>query len=369
MVNIKKLIKAVDKAGGNYYEVAAAEGLRPYKVHDALVACEDLAPELRGKMAVYRQEGQRLQNARRFQTENNKLRRELRAASDYANMADDISRLLGRRAWPKRPLKVQGKRLRNAPDDRPVEILFSDLHYGKTCDGFNPDKAQHRVEQYADAIITTHKRVKPTRTTIAFLGDLIENANKHRDSQTGSAGMTTAEQIVGATRLIKHFLERVIPTCGQEIDIVGVAGNHENPFGAGASMAAPGSSHFTWIIYSLLADHFGGCVKDITWHVPRGNFVEHDATIYEHGDDSQPNDRSMSTQLLKRSRQVGRFCSRYRQGDKHVAVAVDGGLLICNGAFYSDRKGTEYSGIKGYASRPTQVHVLPCGVVDFVRLT
>lgn len=365
----RQLMSRVAKANGNYYDVAHEIGEQPVRTGDRLLRMDGLSEELRGRILVYREEGARLQNARRLTKENNKLRRELRAATDFSNMAEDIAKAFKRKDYPKRSLKEESKALRFAPDDRPTEWLFSDLHFGKTCEGYSPQVAESRVEQYADAIKIAHKRIHPTHTTIAFLGDLIENANKHRDSQTGSAGMTTAEQIVGATRLCKKFLDRVLPTCGRTVDIVGVCGNHENPYGAGASMASPGAAHFTHVIYSHLADCFEGWVANsLSWHIPRGNYARINQTVYEHGDDTQPTDKSMNEQMVKRSRQCGQFITRYRQGDKHVAVAADGVNMICNGAFYSDRNGTEYSGIKGYASIPTQVGVLPNRVVEFVRL-
>lgn len=369
-----RLVKKAEEANGNYYEVAAEIGEAPVRVGNRLLAMKDLSPELRGKIAVWRKEGQRLQRARKFQQENALLRRDLRAATDFANLGEELTKVLERKDWPKRKRK-QGegcKELLLAPDVRPMEILFSDLHYGKTCEGFSPEAAECRVEQYSDAVRRLQKRYNPTHTTIAFLGDIVENANKHRDSQTGSGGMTTAEQIVGAFRSVKRFLEQVLPGAGKIVDIVGVSGNHENPFGSGASMAAPGASHYTYIIYSLLADFFEGwAANGIEWHVPRGNFafVSRTRTIYEHGDAVKPDDKSMADQLIKRSRQVGEFCEHYRQGDKHVAVAADSGRLVCNGAFYSDRAGTEYSGIMGYSSQPSQVIVVNKDIVKFVRLT
>lgn len=360
----KQLVDKVSKANGDYYAIAAEFGMRPYQVHDKVVkSSKDEA--LLGKVSVFREFGQRLQRARKFQSENVQLRRELRATTDIANLSELISNILRRTDFPKRKKNRKGKaRMRPSLDTR-AEWLFSDFHYGKKCDGYDVGIAVERADHYADEIANFNKENNPSRTTFAFIGDLIESTLKHRDSQSGSE-VGTAEQVVGAFRCIRNFLRKTLPTAGEEINIVGVSGNHENPLGHGALMSWQGAHHLTFIIYSLLADEFQSDER-IEWTIPRGNYALLEGTIYEHGDDVQPNDKAMSMQLVKRSRQVGEFCTRYRQGDKHVAVIADAGNLICNGAFFSDQSGTEFSGVKGYSSQPCQVGIINDETVRLVK--
>lgn len=346
------IVKAVVAHNGDYIAAAEDLGLRPYKVRDAWRKAARASKDrkiikLDGAIEAYETLGQRLKTARRLQRENTDLRRDLRHANDLRGFNEALINALERDGKPlvidqKRPSKHAGNY---------HEILFGDLHYGKKCHGYDINIAAVRVYHYAAKVKELQAAEKPVATRIAFLGDLIENSNKHRDSRSGCS-IDTAEQVVGAYRLIRDWLEHILPTAGK-VQVVGVAGNHENILGAGSQLNYMGNAHTSHIIYQLLRDHFKK--HKIHWVLPEGSFAVIGDSVYEHGDLAQPTEQDMAKIMLKRSRQADRMCNKYRQGDKHVAVAADGGNLVCNGAFFSDRAGTEFSGTRGYCSDACQV--------------
>lgn len=352
-MNEKRIHRAMEKHAGDFYAVAEEIGEEPFRVRNFWIRYADKHADdagiarLAGAMDAYHDLGNRLRSARNFQKENNRLRRDNRALNDLKNLDDALKKALARKHNKPSvaPSPKPGK-------GRVHEWLFSDLHYGKICDGYDVATAEARVMQYAEEVRRWQEVDAPQYTRVAFLGDLIENANKHRDSRSGCE-VDTAQQIVGAYRLLKAWLEKIITPGAGYFQIVACTGNHENLLGRGSQLNFMGKAHASFIIYSLLADEFDA--SHIEWHIPDGSFAVVGDTLYEHGDYASPTEQSMAKVLVKRSRQVGKVLRKYRQGDKHVAVVGDAGNLVCNGSFFTDKEGTEYSGVHGYTSEPCQI--------------
>ena len=252
---------------------------------------------------------------------------------------------------------IKCKKTRKKVSNKEVshEWLVSDLHIGKKCYGFDTQTAINRLDEYADYIISKQKLDKPSKTIFVLAGDFIESNIKHADSPDG-CDINLSEQVVQASKSLINFFNKVLDKAGI-VDIVAVAGNHENPRGKGSAMNFRGNNHLSFVIYEWLRHALQE--YNIGWNIPEGVFAVYDWNgnkyICEHGDGTTVNEKSLQNRLDQRSKQINDYHAYFRMGDKHTATIFNGGKLAVNGAFFSDTGGTEFSGVVGYNSDPTQL--------------
>lgn len=247
-----------------------------------------------------------------------------------------------------------------------VEALLSDLQIGKVMRDYNTEIAIKRLKEYTRALLFKIKQQELNgyhveRIVLSCLGDLIENDEKHHNSQRGT-DTSNPEQIYNVIELlINELILPLTQNTHAKIDFVGVTGNHESAVG-GLNMVSPGKTHYSWTIYKtleLLCNKMG--LEDtVSFLIPEGCHATYEiygkAILVEHGVGVGATEMKMKEQVTKRSNQIKKFISAYRMGDKHHIARFNNDQYVINGAFFgNDTEGVEYSGIAGYNSTASQL--------------
>lgn len=245
-----------------------------------------------------------------------------------------------------------------------VEMLFSDLQIGKLMDGYNTEIAKRRVKEYTRASlfkIQQHQSAgyKVERIVLALLGDIMEGSEKHPNSMRAT-DKSDPGQIQDSIETI--FLDVIVPLAQLKlkVDIIGIVGNHDWS-NHGISLYKPGKEQYTWVIYNtlkLLCETAG--FTNVAFTIPEGAYGTQEiyghTYIYEHGVGVKAEQKSMEDKLHKRARQLKKYVSGLRIGDKHHICRFNNDTMTINGSFFGDdTHASEFSGIMGYNSSPAQL--------------
>ena len=257
----------------------------------------------------------------------------------------------------KMPTPVNGKKMT-------VEALFSDLQIGKLMDNYTTDIAIKRMKEYTEVL--TEKIYQHAangydieRIMFCMLGDIIESDKKHANSAR-ACDSGTAEQMQNATQYIYKLVIEPLASLGIPMEVICITGNHDHD-GHGLEMFQPGKTQLSWPMYHsmrMIAEARG--LDHVKFHIPEGSFhvteIYGKHTLYEHGVGVGANVGSMSKRVVDRTKQLQRYISFYRMGDKHHICRFNNDQLVVNGAFFGDdRRGVEYSGICGYDGNIAQL--------------
>lgn len=303
---------------------------------------------------------------RTAQVENNRLRKITRDVLDAERTKDEllagieeaVSRLNTSPATivrPKPTIKGTGITL---------EILFSDLQIGKLMSDYNTEVAIKRLQEYSEVVLQRIYQYEVQgynveKIVFAMLGDIIESDKKHANS--GRACDTgTATQLADSIEHITRLVIEPLSILNIPMDVVCITGNHDWD-GHGLTMFKPGKEQLSYPMYKAMAlisqakghDH-------VNWIIPDGSFHVHDiygtGVLYEHGVGVSASEASMRKRMGDRIKQVKKFITLFRMGDKHNICRFNNDTMVVNGAFFGDdREGTEYSGISGYDGYPAQI--------------
>lgn len=307
-----------------------------------------------------------LQSSRNAMTENNRLRRDLRAALDAVGTKGDIVGAMERLVdeLPARPV-IEHKKFIGGQAGVPmtVELLLSDLQIGKLCPGYDTEVARKRLYEYGRAaIFQIEQKVicgyRVERIALALIGDIIESDKKHSNSARAT-DTGTAEQMYDAMEAILTLVIEPLARLGVPMDIIGVTGNHDHD-DHGIMMFQPGKQQLSWPLYKgleLICRKAG--YLHINWIIPEGSYTTYDiygqTVLYEHGVGVAVTESAMKAHKIKRAEQEKKHLAYFRMGDKHTVTSFNSGQMVVNGAFFgASAGGTEYSGIAGFSSVPAQ---------------
>jgi hypothetical protein len=307
-----------------------------------------------------------LVKTRNAMSENNRLRKDVRALADavgtrdaFIDAVDRLAQGLGSRPpWDAK--KYQGSQ---AGTPMTVELLFSDLQIGKLTPGYNTPTAKERMKEYTRAALFKIEQqaalgYRIERIVLAIIGDIIESDKKHKNS--GRACDTgTAEQIWDATEGLFLTVIEPLARLGIQLDVFCVTGNHDWD-DHGLAAFEPGKQQLSWPLYHslrLITKRAG--YYNVTFDIPEGSYtlgtIYGQHVLYEHGVGVASTEAAMKAHKIKRSEQERKHLSYFRMGDKHNVSSFNSGSYVVNGAFFGATKGgTEYSGIAGYDSVPAQ---------------
>jgi len=304
--------------------------------------------------------------SRNFQTENSRLRKDVKALSEALAGRDGFLDALTRIADEigERP-PVDFRKFMGGQVGTPitVEVLLSDLQIGKLSPGYNTNVARKRLFEFGRAVLfqieqkaTVGYRVE--RIVLGLLGDIIESDMKHSNSGRATDS-STSEQLFDAQQGLFEFIIEPLARLGIPLDVIAITGNHDWD-GHGINMFEPGKNHLSWCMYrslEMLTNRVG--YSNVTWTIPEGSYGIVDfygqKALYEHGVGVAATELAMKSHKIKRSEQEKQHVTYFRMGDKHTVTSFNAGQLVVNGAFFgATAGGTEYSGIVGYSSVPAQ---------------
>lgn len=310
--------------------------------------------------------GKSLVTTRRSQINAREANAKVRKIADLVMSQDDVLkefRKLVKSVKSRKPVKKRKKK--KGSTDMTVELLFSDWQVGKRSANYNSDIAIKRIKEYSKCAVDEILRkadqgYNVERIVLVLLGDIIESAEKAtQKGSPGSVDCSTPEQL----RLsIQHlFLDVIAPLAelGCELEVVAVPGNHDH-IGPGIIHYNPGKEHMSWTIYKsleLLSEQSG---LDVSFNVPEGYFTTVDyygqTALYEHGYGLAATETALNNRRNERMRQMQKYISYFRMGDKHNICRFNDDSLVVNGAFFgADDTGSEYSSIAGYSSIASQL--------------
>ena len=306
-----------------------------------------------------------LKKQRRAQLAAGEARKKLRKSLDAQISLDEIMGQLKKVAADvnkAKPIKMQ--QLDDNKTKMTIEALVGDIQIGKIMDDYNSKVCEKRMQEHAECISMKIKQYQSQgyqveRLIVSFLGDMIENSEKHPNSARAT-DTGTPEQMRAITVNLYHRLILPLSKLGIPMEIKCVTGNHDWG-GSKLEMFYPGREHLSWVFYNLLEEMCKVAGLDhVKFDIAEGAFLTYDiyghGVIIEHGVGVSANETSMSSKLNARIRQCKKHISFFRMGDKHHVARFNNDQYVVNGAYFgSDEKGVEYSGILGYYSSPAQV--------------
>lgn len=242
-----------------------------------------------------------------------------------------------------------------------MEIMLTDLHYGKKSKTFNTAVAQSRMKKFGEVVLSEidrYSQLYNVEKLITFLGgDIIENSDFHGVESRRASEYGNSEQVVVAVKSLFNDYFAPVASTGREIVVVAVTGNHDRT-GEHSTYQDPGKENLTWIIYKMLEDmcKLAG-FKNIKFIIPDGVYhvldVYGSPVLYEHGDHVKGgvSRKACESHLAKRSKQVGKLIRFFRMGHFHEKTMFGRGRVIVN-ASLAGQDG--YSEINGYDSEASQ---------------
>lgn len=292
----------------------------------------------------------------RIAKENRAILNSLITSEDLVKQIEDIvKKVKFTKVKTPRPRKARSKK------NMTMEVMLTDLHYGKKTENFSFDIARKKAKKMSEVVLDEIDRYSKNynvEEVITFLGgDNIEGATIHGvESRIASEG-SNSEQITQC--IISLYEDYVVPvvSSGRQCSFVCITGNHDRD-GKDKTMNLPGKEHFSWIIYNTLAFLCKKAgYKNVEFVIPEQVYYVRDiygsAVLYEHGDHIKGGitRNSCESHMAKRSKQVQKLIEFGRFGHYHERVEFGRGRVIFNASFPGK---DSYSDILGYSSESCQ---------------
>jgi len=247
-----------------------------------------------------------------------------------------------------------------------MELLFSDVHYGKLIRGVDGKNVDHkeirrRVQKIATVmqkeIIREGKSFNVERLILAMIGDLIENAEMHGMESVRGSEFGTSKQVTVCIESIFYDLIMPLALTGIKIDIPCVTGNHDR-IGKDKTYSNPGEENLTHTIYNtleMLCKQSG--LKNVTFTISTSLYMSiniyDNVCVYEHGDELKNLNRdTMANLMSKRGSQLNKVVDFYRVGHWHESVSYGQGKMMVNGSVPGQ---DSYADSKGFNSEAIQI--------------
>jgi hypothetical protein len=247
-----------------------------------------------------------------------------------------------------------------------LELLFSDVHYGKYIDNIEGNYVdlkviRERVRKVAESVIKEIRREAKSfnveKVILAMIGDIIENADFHGQESEKGCEFSTSRQVQEAINSMFYDLILPIAMTGIKVHIPCVTGNHDR-IGQHKTYSKPGEDNLTYIIYStleLLCKQSG--LSNVTFEITKGLYtlvqVYGNNIVYEHGDEIKNINRdTMANAMAKRQVQLGKIVHFYRIGHWHEPTQYGQGRMMVNGSVPGQ---DSYADSKGFCSEAVQI--------------
>lgn len=299
---------------------------------------------------------------------NSKTARENKAILEYLNTSDtildeirqvvkDINKL------PKSPTPVK---LEKGKRNMTLELMLSDLHYGKKTKEFDLETARSRMKQLSDVLLKEIERSSVLynvhRVIIALIGDIIESYTMHALESARSCEFGNSKQVYWAIHSIFNDLILPVALRGIAVEVPAVTGNHDRTE-KDRTFNNPGSENLTWIIYHALKDLCEAKgLKNVTFHIPEGPYcilpVYRNKILYEHGDNTaNANRSSLEQHLSKRQSQTKTIIDFFRLGHYHEYTVYGRGRIIVNGSLPGQDSFADVLGFDTVATQALNAYV------------
>lgn len=311
---------------------------------------------------------QSLKKMHRTKKSNSATAKENRTILQLWNERDDLLEVIDNtvKKISLKKYKVPKIKKSNKKKNMTLELLFSDVHYGKLIKDVNGKSVDHkeirnRVRKIADVIrkeiIRESKSFNVERLMIAMIGDLIENADMHGMESVRSSEFGTSKQVTVCIESVFYDLILPLALTGIKIDIPCITGNHDR-VGKDKTYNNPGEENLTHTIYNtleMLARQSN--LKNVTFSICLGTYMSEEiygnTVVYEHGDELKNLNRdTMANMMSKRGSQLSKVVDFYRVGHYHEVVMYGQGKMMVNGSVPGQ---DSYADVKGFNSEAVQI--------------
>lgn len=247
-----------------------------------------------------------------------------------------------------------------------LELLFSDVHYGKYIDNIEGNFVdvkviRERVRKISESVVKEINRERKSfnveRLILAMIGDIIENADFHGQESEKGCEFSTSRQVQEAINSMFYDLILPIAMTGIKVDVPCVTGNHDR-IGQSKTYSKPGEDNLTYIIYStleMLCKQSG--LSNVHFNIVKGLYatveVYGNNVVYEHGDELKNINRdTMANAMARRQVQLGKIVHFFRVGHWHEPAQYGQGRMMVNGSVPGQ---DSFADSKGFCSEAVQI--------------
>ncbi len=256
-------------------------------------------------------------------------------------------------------VKVQ-KTKKSKKRNMTMELMISDVHYGKKSETFNLAICRKRMVELAEVFIreveSSKKEHNVEHIIIALLGDIIESYTMHGVESALSSEFSNSVQVKEAIESLFFDIILPISSLGIPITIPAVSGNHDR-VESNRTMQNPGENNLTWIIYNSLNLLIKQSKLDqVKMIIPKDSFVVLNIygnnALYEHTDNVKASTEvAFENHIQKRSTQIGKVIDFLRGGHWHKYLCYGRGRIIINESVPGQ---DSYARVLGYDSHAGQ---------------
>ena len=306
----------------------------------------------------------------------NKELGEIKSQKDAASYIAKLERMLGDKETIEKMLlksvedlkknlpkfKVRRAKKPSASKKKPmtVELMISDVHYGKLTDTFNLEVCRERMRELTAVFISEVQQKQKTfnveKIIVALIGDIIENFTMHGIESATGCEFGNSKQVQEAIESLFYDVLVPISELGIPVQVPCVTGNHDR-LDVKKTMNKPGESNFTWIIYNMLQTLAKAHkLKNVKFDITKDSFLVLDVygtnILYEHGDELRNIQHgTVLNHLEKRGRQLNKPLHMIRLGHFHQYLCVNRGQIVINESVCGQ---DSYAKVKGYTSTAGQ---------------
>lgn len=281
--------------------------------------------------------------------------------SNMRNVINDaVSSLKLEKISVAKPPKLKGRPMT-------MELMLSDIHYGKKTDKFNLAVCRSRMQDLSKVFLAELERrevegFNVERVIIALIGDLIESYTMHGLESAAGCEFGNAMQVQAAITSLFHDVIVPIAQTGIQVDVPAVTGNHDRS-DMSRTMQLPGENNLTWIIYNSLEELCRASgLKNVKFIIPKGSFVILDIygnnCLYEHGDNVGANTKQGFEALMERRAKQSNCTLHFgRFGHFHEYACFDRGRIIVNESVCGQDSYAEVKGFRTSAGQTINYYV------------
>lgn len=242
-----------------------------------------------------------------------------------------------------------------------MELMLSDIHYGKLTKTFNLEICRERMRTLTSVFLGELERKQTEgynveHLIVALIGDIIESYTMHGLESAASCEFGNAKQVQSAITSLFHDVLVPIAQSGIKVTVPSVTGNHDRS-DMSRTMQLPGENNLTWIIYNSLEELCKSAnLKNVTFIIPTNSYVILDIygnnCLYEHGDNAAANTKQGYEALMDRRAKQNNLTLHFgRFGHYHEYAMFDRGRIIVNESVCGQ---DSYAEVKGYKTSAGQ---------------
>lgn len=294
--------------------------------------------------------------------ENRLLTEALANREDLLDAIDAVAKKVKRVDF-KLPPQVKNKN----KSDMTLELLLSDLHFGKKTETFNLQVARRRLNQITSTVLKEINKSKVhynvERIVIALMGDIIESSTMHGTESAKGCEFGNSRQVQEAIDGLFELVILPISKTGIKVDIVGVTGNHDRTE-EHRTFHNPGEENLTWIMYNAMKKfcEYSG-LKNVSWTIPKNPYqliqIYGENVLYEHFDNVKGSNLRSGIETLKskRTNQLGTPITFIRGGHYHEPAEFGLGKITVNGSLCGNDSYADVHGFDCAASQTLNFYI------------